>query len=89
MPGGPKQRSSRHRIRSNARARSGHVFKRRPGLFDIDIEHCPHCAGRFKIIAAIEDPPVIAEILGHLNLPARAPQRSPAQRKMRQKKVKI
>lgn len=48
-------------------------------VFDIDIEHCPHCGGRLKIIAAIEDPPVIAKILTHLNLPARAPPRSPAQ----------
>jgi hypothetical protein len=48
-------------------------------VFDIDIEHCPHCGGRLKIIAAIEDPAVIAEILTHLNLPARAPPRSPAQ----------
>ena len=36
--------------------------------------------GALKIIAAIEDPPVIAKILTHLNLPARAPPRSPARR---------
>jgi hypothetical protein len=30
-----------------------------------------------KIIAAIEDPAVIVGILTHLNLPARAPPRSP------------
>ena len=24
-------------------------------VFDIDIEHCPHCGERLKIIAAIED----------------------------------
>src|SRR5206468_8329491 len=49
-------------------------------VFDIDIEHCPNCAGSLKIIAAIEDPPVIVKILSHLGLPARAPPRSPAQR---------
>ena len=40
-------------------------------VFDIDIEHCPHCGGRLKIIAAIEDPAVIVSILTHLGLPAR------------------
>jgi len=33
-----------------------------------------------KIIAAIVDRAVIAQILTHLHLPARAPPRSPAQR---------
>jgi hypothetical protein len=47
-------------------------------VFDIDIEHCPNCGGALKIIAAIEDPPVIVKILSHLGLPTRAPPRSPA-----------
>jgi hypothetical protein len=34
--------------------------------------------GTSKIIAAIEHPPVIAKLLTHLGLPARAPPRSPA-----------
>ncbi|MFM9885441.1 MAG: hypothetical protein ACKVQT_20645 [Burkholderiales bacterium] len=41
-------------------------------MFEIDIEHCPHCAGSLKIIAAIDDPAVTVGILTHLNLPARA-----------------
>ena len=47
-------------------------------VFDIDIEQCSQCGGTLKIIAAIEDPTVIAKILTHLGLPARAPPRSPA-----------
>jgi hypothetical protein len=45
-----------------------------------DIEHCPNCGAALKIIAAIEDPPVIVKILSHLGLPTRAPPRSPARR---------
>jgi len=48
-------------------------------VFDIDIEHCPHCGGELKIIAAIQEPRVIAKILDHLGLPTRAPPRAPAQ----------
>ena len=48
-------------------------------VFDIDIEHCPHCGGTLKIIAAILESSVITKILDHLGLPTRAPPRSPAQ----------
>ena len=49
-------------------------------MFDLDLEHYPQCGGDMKIIAAIEEPEVIAKILMHLGLPARAPPRSPARR---------
>jgi hypothetical protein len=49
-------------------------------VFDIDIKHCPNCGGALKIIAAIEDPPVIVKILTYLGLPTRAPPRAPARR---------
>ena len=47
-------------------------------VFNIDAEHCPHCGGTLKILAAIEEPSVITKILAHLGLPTRAPPRSPA-----------
>src|SRR5262245_28050999 len=46
--------------------------------FDIDIENCPNCGGALKIIAAIEDLPVIIKIVSHLGLPTHAPPRFPA-----------
>jgi len=49
-------------------------------VFDIDIKRCPNCRGALKIIAAIEDPPVIVKILSHLGLPSRAPPHAPARR---------
>jgi hypothetical protein len=49
-----------------------------PRLSDIDIERCPRCGARLKIIAAIVDPQIIIKILTHLGLPARAPPRTPA-----------
>ena len=49
-------------------------------VFDIDVEHCPNCGSALKIIAAIEDPPVIIKILSHLGLPTRAPPHAPARR---------
>ena len=60
---------------TSARMSWARLLKR---VFDIDIERCPHCGGTLKIIAAIEDPSVIARILAHLGLPTRAPPRAPA-----------
>jgi hypothetical protein len=36
-------------------------------VFRIDIESCRRCGGRVKVIASIEDPGVIRQILDHLN----------------------
>ena len=47
-------------------------------VFDIDMEHGPQCGGTLTIIATIVDPTVMAKILTHLGLSARAPPRSPA-----------
>ena len=49
-------------------------------VFEIDMEHGPHCGGELKIIAAILEQPVIEKILTHLGLQARAPPRAAARR---------
>ncbi len=67
--------ASGERFATSARMSWARLLKR---VFDIDIEHCPHCGGTLKIIAAIEEPTVIAKILAHLGLPTRAPPRAPA-----------
>ena len=71
----PAQQATEHAHSSPARMSWACLLKR---VFDIDIEYCPRCAGRLQIIAAIVDPALIAKILAHLHLPARAPPRSPA-----------
>ena len=35
-------------------------------MFKIDIETCEHCGGAVKVIASIEDPAVINQILAQL-----------------------
>ena len=35
-------------------------------VFKIDILTCEHCGGAVKVIASIEDPAVIKQILAHL-----------------------
>jgi len=35
-------------------------------VFAIDIESCPECGGTLRVIACIEDPPLIAKILAHV-----------------------
>jgi len=35
-------------------------------VFQIDIETCSQCGGEVRIIASIEDPAVIKQILAHL-----------------------
>ena len=49
-------------------------------VFGLGLEYCPQCGGEFRIIAAIEELAVIARILTHLGLPARAPPRAPPRR---------
>jgi len=41
-------------------------------VFAVDIETCPDCGGTLRVIACIEDPPLIAKILGHVRSRAAA-----------------
>ena len=76
---GPAQNTSEpadeHAHGAPARLGWARLLKR---VFEMDLEHCPHCGGALKVIAAIEEPAVIVKILTHLGLPARAPPRLPA-----------
>jgi hypothetical protein len=38
-------------------------------IFKFDVLACGRCGGRMKVIAVIEEPPVIEKILGHMGLP--------------------
>jgi hypothetical protein len=61
----------------NRRLLAMHRARLLKGVFDIDSEQCPPVGGTLKIIAALEEPPVITKILSHLGLPL-APPRYPA-----------
>jgi hypothetical protein len=45
--------------------------------FDIDVLLCPHCLGRRRIIALLEDPLVVHQILNRPEIPGRALKTSP------------
>lgn len=45
--------------------------------FDIDVLACPRCGGRMRLLATIEDPRVMRQILAHLGLPTEVPRSPP------------
>ncbi len=47
-------------------------------VFVRDVLECPSCRGRMRVIAAIEQPEIVAAILGSLGLGSRAPLAVPA-----------
>lgn len=48
------------------------------GLIGSGLTSCPHCGAPLTLIAAIEDPAVIAKNLAHLGLHTKASRRSQA-----------
>lgn len=59
------QRSSRT-IESDKPTAPLSWMQRLKRVFAIDIETCPECGGKLRVIACIEDPPLIAKILQHV-----------------------
>lgn len=50
-------------------------------VFDIDMQHCPHCDGwELRIVAAILKRPLIEKILTHLGLDPQPPHQGPGAR---------
>ena len=47
--------------------------------FDIDVLACPQCGNRMRLLATIEDPRVVEQILTHLGLPSAPVRADPAQ----------
>jgi hypothetical protein len=63
-PTKPTREKDRTAAEQRAPMRWAHWLKR---VFQVDIETCPNCNGSAKVIACIEDPPVIVWILTHLS----------------------
>jgi hypothetical protein len=42
-------------------------------VFNIDVSVCPKCGGEAKVIASIEDQPIIDKILNHLQVQGALP----------------
>ena len=72
----PARRGRRKAETANEAAPARHVSmtwaQRLKRVFNIDIETCEHCGGAVKVIASIEDPAVIKQILEHLDRRAQA-----------------
>ena len=45
--------------------------------FEIDVVACPRCGGRLRLIATVEDPRAIREVLDALALSTEAVERAP------------
>ncbi len=57
---------SEKRLALTANGQVRYELKTLKRVFNIDIEVCEHCGGHVKVIASIEDPKVIEQILKHL-----------------------
>ena len=46
--------------------------------FALDVEKCPKCNGRMKLVTLVQDPKSLARFLRHLGEPNEPPVRAPA-----------
>jgi ribosomal protein S27E len=59
-------RHSRGRVDNDKPKAPMSWMQRLKRVFAIDIETCPECGGKLRVIACIEEPALIAKILGHV-----------------------
>ena len=64
----PKRKGSRYWPWAHRMART----------FAIDVEKCPKCEGRMKLVALVQDHKSVARLLRHLGEPNEPPARAPA-----------
>jgi hypothetical protein len=64
------------------RARGGGCYRPWAELlrrtFDIDVETCPSCGGRMRLLALVTEPASVARLLRHMAEPTEPPPRAPA-----------
>jgi len=70
VPGKPDDQSEQVSQSTRGKSYSMTWAQRLKRVFSIEIEKCEKCGGKVKIIASIEDPDVIEQILKHLGLDA-------------------
>ena len=63
---GSESRADEEGEEGKAKGRGMSWAQRLKRVFGIDVEVCPHCGGGVRIIACIEDPVVIRQILSHV-----------------------
>ena len=63
---GPEIQTEDEEEEGKAKRRGMSWAQRLKRVFGIDVEVCPHCGGGVRIIACIEDPVVIRQILSHV-----------------------
>jgi transposase len=75
LEGAARERSKRAQSSGSRYRPWAELLKR---TFGIDVETCPRCGGRMRLLALFTDPPNVARFLRHLGEPTDPPTRAPA-----------